>query len=156
MLAEDYISSAVPLDDWNHFDEFEISAKREETGLGPGAHTCNPENGDLPALESFGTSKEACFVSTEILTVDGDDAQTGNTGIDSTINTTKHLISVKCKSLLSEGEHKSIASGTEPSDETEGSSTGQCVSIHRGLGFFHVCLSVFLYVIIIIILYIFQ
>ncbi|XP_026791170.3 recQ-like DNA helicase BLM isoform X2 [Pangasianodon hypophthalmus] len=126
-LAEDYISSAIPLDDWDHFDDFETPVKGERAGpdkdlspKGARAQTCSTENRDLPIVGSFGTSDKACFVSKKILAVDQGGAQSGHTDGESPINTTKHLISVKHKSLLSDCEDKSIATGIKATDKIVG------------------------------------
>ncbi|XP_053479192.1 recQ-like DNA helicase BLM isoform X2 [Ictalurus furcatus] len=90
-LAEDYILSAIPLDDWDHYD-FETPVKGEGAG---------PDKDPSPK---------------EILAVDPG-AQSGHTDGESPINTIGRLISVKHKLLLSD---KSIATGIKPTDTIEG------------------------------------
>lgn len=124
------------MDDWDHFDDFETPVKGEGAGpdedlspKGAGAQICNTENRHLPTVEYFGPSDEACFVSAGILAVKQGGAQSGHTDGDSPINTTKHVISVKHKSLLSD-EDKSIDTGINLFDEIEENfncSTGQCL-----------------------------
>ncbi|KAF4072097.1 hypothetical protein AMELA_G00270390 [Ameiurus melas] len=91
-LAEDYILTAIHLDDWDHFD-FETPVKGEGAG---------PDKDPSPK---------------EILAVDPG-AQSGHTDGESPISTVGCLISGKHKSLLSD---KSIATGDKPTETIEGS-----------------------------------
>lgn len=142
-LDTDYLTSDIPLDDWGHF---EIPVKKKGAESDAGAQTCNTESGHLQTVESFKVSDKACFVSDEIVAVDHGGAQSGLADGRSTNYTRKPLISVKHKSLLSDGIDKSIATGIKSMDKTEGNSnslTGQCLSLLIiGWVFMCLCLSV--------------
>ncbi|KAK3548883.1 hypothetical protein QTP70_021254 [Hemibagrus guttatus] len=86
--AEDYILSAIPLDDWDHFDDFETPVRGE--GAGPDLSTK-----DLCAIDQG---------SAQLRHIDG----------EYPINTTEHLISIKDKSLLSGCQENGITTAIKP------------------------------------------
>lgn len=144
-LSEDYVKSAIPINYWDHFGDFEISVKGEGAGHGLGTQTCNTENGDLPVSISIGASDEAYFVSAENVAGNQGGSQSGHIDAESSICTTKRPISVK--SLISDGKDESIATGTKPTDEIEGNFNylkGQCSSLFIMVWVCFMCVYIFI------------
>lgn len=110
---EDHSLSSITVEDWDQFDDFDISVQSKGVGTCAGAQTYNTKN-DLAIIESSAAPDKA----TESPAVDRGDAQSAQ----SPISTAKHLISAP--SLLSERKEKSISTGTKPTG-----ASGQCLSL---------------------------
>lgn len=120
-------SSGIPVEDWDHFDDFDISVLGEGAESCAGAQHCNIENGDLAVIKTFGASDKSCFASTKNHAVVQGDDQSGHSDCESPINTANHLF--LSESLLSERKEKSTKP-TEGTGEKFSASTGQCISIY--------------------------